>query len=425
MNLVKKILTILLLSQTTLVSAKTGYLFNVVSSGAALGQTVSFNLCLNVNAQYPLSCQRYSTSNATLTIKTTAPNHTYHDAGIIINTQGYAYVGGQGTSPSGYTYIGPVSHTQSAAGTVTLTTETTLTVTPSTLALSVTGLSNLASGGSSASGTPRVFTVQNTGMATATGVTCPTSTSPSITSITCVGCGTILSNGTCTVTIQPSAMPSAAVADASPTPITLTIQGNNTNMLNPTVNILTYGSFYEAGWLFSIIETTNTSQSIGGTVAAESDNVSQNTTEYSPSGDNTTFAMYSGTNGLSNTQAMVAQYGAGTYSATVCTGSSGGGYTDWYLPAICQMGFGGSDTNFNCGASPGSIPNIQYNLLETNTTQSFNFVNSGNYWSSTASENSAPVVAWFQRFAVGRGAGVQGGGFVNYPFGVRCVRAIT
>jgi hypothetical protein len=135
--------------------------------------------------------------------------------------------------------------------------------------------------------------------------------------------------------------------------------------------------------------------------------------------------MYSGTNGSANTGAMVTQYGAGAYSATVCTSYSGGGYTNWYLPAICQMGFGGSDFNFDCGASPGQIPNMQYNLLVANTTQNFNFVDNGIYWSSTASEVFAPSYAWYQQFAVGGVDGTQNFTGVSNTFGVRCVRDIT
>jgi hypothetical protein len=299
--------------------------------------------------------------------------------------------------------------------------QATLMVTPSTLALSVTGLTTTA--GVNTSGTPRVFTIANTGPDTATGIVCPTPGSASIASIVCNGCDNLANGDTCAVTITPTATASAAVGNATPTPITLTIEGGNTNTLNPTVNVLTYGSFYQAGWLFSITETVNTSLSIGGTVAAETDNAVQTTTQYSLNGADTTFAMYSGTNGLANTDAMVMAYGAGTYSATVCTSSRGGGYQNWYLPAICQMGFGGRGNNFDCGAPPVLIPNIQYNLLVTNPAQSFSFVDNGVYWSSTASQSIAPFSAWSQQFAVGGGYGTQiVFNHVNNRFGVRCVR---
>lgn len=311
--------------------------------------------------------------------------------------------------------------------TVTAATEATLTVTPSTLTLSVTGLTTTTG---EDSGRPRVFTIENQGPVTATGIACLTSDSASIASIVCNGCENIANGDTCTVTITPTGTPSAAVADnIMPMPVTLTIEGNNTNTLSPTVNVLTYGSFYQAGWLFSIIETENPSESIGGTVAAEEDSAAQKTTTYSPGDQNTTNAMYDGFNGLANTNAMVAHYGQDeTYSATVCTDYAGGGYNDWYLPAICQMGFGGSDEGFGCGDAPGSIPNIQFNLLIINDNQNFNFnTDEGSaYWSSTASEKPSPQNAWAQTFAI---AGEPGNQFnsigVGGVFGIRCVRAIT
>jgi hypothetical protein len=112
--------------------AGTGNLFNVTNSGTALGQTLSYTLCLTINGKNPLSCQNYSTSNATLSIKSTAPNHTYHYAGIKINTPGFRYTG-QGFRAStlkkivnevaaeGYTFIGTVSDTRAATGTVSST----------------------------------------------------------------------------------------------------------------------------------------------------------------------------------------------------------------------------------------------------------------------------------------------------------------
>jgi len=302
---------------------------------------------------------------------------------------------------------------------------TALSVSPSSLTLSVTGFTTTTGNNS---GRSRVFTIYNTGPETAMGVACPTSLSGSIASITCSGCGTILSGGMCSVTITPSAIPSAAVADTSATPITLTIQGTNTNTLSPTVNVLTYGSFYQAGWLFSIIETATVSLSIGGTVAAETDAAGQSPdgVQYSQSGVDTTSEMNSGTDGEANTAAMLRLYGdTGTYSARVCTTYSGGGYGDWYLPAICQMGFGGVDINFACGASPGAIQNMQYNLLVTNPAQNFNFINNGIYWSSTASELLAPSYASQQQFAFGVGVSNQLVDVVNASSGVRCVRAIT
>lgn len=192
---------------------------------------------------------------------------------------------GQGSALQCYIPTNPLNIT------LTATQEATITVTPSTLALSVTGLTTTTGNNS---GTPRVFTIHNSGPGTAFNVAGPTAVLPSISSISYTGCETIPLGGDCNVTITPSATPSAAVADTNPTSITLTIQGNNTNPLNPTVNVLTYGSFYQVGYLFSIIETVNTSASIGGTVAAENDNASQDSTQYSLNAATTTSEMYSG-----------------------------------------------------------------------------------------------------------------------------------
>lgn len=301
----------------------------------------------------------------------------------------------------------------------------TLSVTPSSLTLSVTGLTTTTGNNS---GTPRFFTIQNTGPFPASNVICPQSTSPSITSITCLGCNTILAGSSCTVTITPSATPSAEPGDTSPIPITLTVSGDNTNTLNPTVNVLTYGSFYQAGYLFSIIETVDTSASIGGTVAAETDAASQSSTEYSPGGQNTESTMYSGTNGMTNTQAMETAYGSSqNYSAGYCLAPNynAGGFTDWHLPSACQMGYGSSDASFDCStmSSPDYIPNMQVNLLEANPSQTFNFALPGDYWSSTASEYLSPAYALLQHFA--SGSSIQDTLPVNVALGARCVRDIT
>ncbi len=70
MNLIiKKTLGALFVTQTTNVLADSGNLFNVTTSGAGLGQTVSYTLCLTINGKKPLSCQNYSTSNASLNDK--------------------------------------------------------------------------------------------------------------------------------------------------------------------------------------------------------------------------------------------------------------------------------------------------------------------------------------------------------------------
>ena len=135
--MIKKTLATLLAIQATHALAGSGNLFNVTTGGAVLAQTVSYTLCLSINGKNPLSCQNYSTSQAGLLIKTTAPNHTYHYAGIKINTPGYAYTAAQGlrrsaasktnVAAAGYTAIGTVSDTQAATGMIISTSALTYT----------------------------------------------------------------------------------------------------------------------------------------------------------------------------------------------------------------------------------------------------------------------------------------------------------
>ncbi len=74
---------------TSIIDAKSGHLFNISATGAPT--SLNINLCLN--GKGPLSCQNYSISALTLSIKTTIPNHTYSFAGIKINTPGYTIQG--------------------------------------------------------------------------------------------------------------------------------------------------------------------------------------------------------------------------------------------------------------------------------------------------------------------------------------------
>ena len=139
-------------------------------------------------------------------------------------------------------------------------TEVTLTSSLSTLALSVncqpssscTGTQNAA-----LTGNPRQITITNTSTTSiAYNVTYTTSGLPAGTTITPASCGDIAANnGTCVLTITPGQTPSATPYLLNPTPITLTIAGDNTNQLSPTANVLTYGSVYESGYVYSIDDT--------------------------------------------------------------------------------------------------------------------------------------------------------------------------
>lgn len=85
MKCIRNFCFVLLLLVFQNVFAGNGLLFNVTDSGAA-GQ-VNINLCLN--GKGPISCQNFNVSALTLNI-CAVPTHTYSQAGIKVNTPGYA-----------------------------------------------------------------------------------------------------------------------------------------------------------------------------------------------------------------------------------------------------------------------------------------------------------------------------------------------
>jgi hypothetical protein len=405
-----------------------GSFFNITTTG----NTGLTDIILCLDGRGPTSCQNYTVGSLTLNITTAFPNHTYPNAGILVTTPGFflANPGIDCTMLSNGYCVFSVSDTSPA--TVTLgggitPTNAVLTATPG-LTLSVTGLTTTTGNNS---GTAREITITNTGPNQAINVSFTiTPALPSGTTILPTNCGTLDVGGVCILTIAPGSTPTNTIGNSAPTPSVISIAGSNTNTVTSNVNVLTYGSLYEAGWLYSIIETASTSASIGGTVAAQTDAVVPSTgTEYSPGGAATVGAT-SGTNGKTNTSTMSASYGiSANYSAGNCIppNYASGGFTDWYLPSICQLGFGAIDSNFNCSTSVSAnyIPNIQANLLTPNPSLGFNFVNGNFYWSSTASVTGAPTIAWIQQIALGRGGGAQTNLAVTTSAGVRCVRDVT
>ena len=301
------------------------------------------------------------------------------------------------------------------------------------------------------------------------------------------------------LTITPGSTASATAGNTSPTPITLSISGTNTNTLTPTVNILTYGSVYQGGYIYAVDDTTPNTGSIGGTVVTQTDQAPRypDGVVWSSNGANSTsvsndsipgiaetsttgssvptyasaqtsfnstysnestfpfpssgsFSSCNGrTNGACNStniltlyNTYITNYGIGSspyalsagpttasyYAAGRCTATISG-YSDWYLPAICEMGpdSGGS----GCSASTQDIVSQLPDLLgdpnagtpSTSCTYGANCL-AGLYWSSTEASGVPAVRAWYQDFASGGSSG-QIFGDKDSPLGVRCSRALT
>lgn len=102
-----------------------------------------------------------------------------------------------------------------------------------------------------------------------------------------------------------------------------------------------------------------------------------------------------------------------TYYATGLCKQTISSHSDWYLPAICEMGYGSTP----CGNS--STPTLQ-NMYSSLRVAS-GVILSGEYWSSTQWFNASfpQVAGWYQSFSVSS----QNNGSKAAMRGVRCARA--
>jgi hypothetical protein len=296
------------------------------------------------------------------------------------------------------------------------------TLTPLTQSLA---LSIISPGNPPLLGNPRTVRIQNTGSQPANNLQVtpfglPTGTS--ISSNTCTG--TLSAGAHCDITITPgntaspnsSNTPCTTAPGTEPVPATLTVSAINALPVSVDVLFLGYGCIYQGGFLFSVDDSTPATGSIGGKVAALSDQ------EESPSDFTFLWATLavntaadSITNGLANTNSLTSP--AGQYpAAQACLNKTDDGFSDWYMPAICELGrFVGSGGNPNC---PTANPNL-YTVLRTNNLGAFA---NGSYWSSTEFVGSPAGFAWGQDFQTG---GLGSFNKTVLSLRVRCVRAFT
>lgn len=368
---------------------------------------------------------------------------------------------------------------------------TTLSVSASELALSVTGLTEYGvSLVPPASGDARTITIANTGGNTATNlaVTAPTWPSGTSSSTTCGS--TLAATDTCTITVTPGSVASSNGTDpcslngTAPQPRSIQVSGDNTNTVTSNVVVLNYGCIYQGGYVYAFDDTTSTTGSVGGKVAATADQASVSSAiiwssngglgtspgdvsydlipgvaeTSTPSNglplylqfDSFFSSVYNNPNpftsssfsacagdrdGACNTNNIVTFYNQFVTTNTIGTGGSGpftasagptpltayaaglckqtiSSYSDWYLPAICELGYGSA-----CGTpSSPTLQNMQSNLVDSlNRLASI-------YWSSTASSAQPHSDAWIHWFD-NTGASMQLAGAKNGTASVRCSRA--
>lgn len=292
------------------------------------------------------------------------------------------------------------------------------------------------------SGKSRYFKLTNEGDTQIVGLNCPAVTSASIASIRCEGCQTLLPGESCEIWVSPTSIPTAEVGDTHPSPLRLAMSGLNISPFDLWVNVLTYGSFYQSGFLFSIVETVDVGVSIGGTVAAERDTVvylpglawdstplcndvlglCKITRAHSPT--NGTDETTSGVSGNTYLITHALTPDPLSYAAGRCSRLPSDERNHWYLPAICELGYGAHAGNVDCGTKDNPLlPNIQSNLIELGMN-AFNFSTPGNYWSSTEFLLQPRAYAWYAYLSDQNNAYQD----INAKFGqlgVRCVRSLN
>ncbi|MDI1351700.1 MAG: hypothetical protein PSV35_02865 [bacterium] len=340
-------------------------------------------------------------------------------------------------------------------------------------------------------GNARQITIQNTGVNDATGLNITYPTWPGGTPATTASsnCGTTLAAGTaCTITVTPGSTPTSSCdTRIAPTPGTITVSATNVaTAVSSNVVVLGYGCQYQGGFLYSVDDTTPNTGSIGGKVVSLVDQAeplidsgpqatsiiwSSNGSGAAPANvDYTTILGISETSTTSVPSPTSPAYPPGTTAYTPCNGSSDGtcdssnilsyynfnrasggsaptplnyyaaglctatinNYSDWYLPAICEM-----DNTFSsdltCPTGTQSIAGNLYYLLgdpgaTTPSTScsppSGSTCLAGYYWSSTESSANPQNDVWYERLATS-GTNVQIKTSKNNQLGVRCSRALT
>ncbi|HVY07959.1 MAG TPA: hypothetical protein VHB46_18430 [Burkholderiales bacterium] len=313
--------------------------------------------------------------------------------------------------------------------------QTTLSVSVPSLALAVSGQTVYTSSSIQPplpTGKPRTFTVTNTGSNTATGLgVMPSAVFPLGTSISSNTCGSALAAGaSCTVTVTPGSGTTHTAGVTSITPVTVSIAGSNTNTATVSVSVLTYGSVYQGGYVFALDDTTADTGSVGGAVAALTDQSAA--VAWGPNGSSiggiseTSTASSSSCDGKSdgacNTARIKSVSGSdySSYAASQCDGTISG-YADWYLPAICELGYTAVNASQDClsQVSP-LVQNMRSSLIDT-TGSGVAF--SEYSWSSTELAVGPSFAAWIESFGGSYNGNIDIGKAITSS--VRCARKLT
>jgi hypothetical protein len=208
------------------------------------------------------------------------------------------------------------------------------------------------------------------------------------------------------------------------------------------VTVLGYGCIYQGGYVFAIDDTTPNTGSISGKVAAVRDQAQPwpNGLVWASNGtpgqsdyfnvpgiyETSTTPCMGATDGSCDTAMIAAHYSPASsfppslYAAGLCLQTISG-YSDWYLPAICEMGFVVGNYPAGCGSSSSPLAqNIESNLVSTGVMPL-----SGYYWSSTEGSDNPAAHAWVQGFSTSGESSIQAEAAKFFAGGAHCARALT
>ena len=125
---------------------------------------------------------------------------------------------------------------------------------------------------------------------------------------------------------------------------------------------------------------------------------------------------------LSSGPTSSSYYAAGLCSQTI------NGFSDWYLPAVCEMG--PASNGSGCSNSQNVVDNLPMLLGDPNAGTPGSSCSAGAnclagfYWSSTEFASNPQSLVWYQYFDSGGGP-IQSSALKNSAMGVRCSRTIS
>jgi hypothetical protein len=429
------IAVIFLLLIHPLVFAAGGQFFSITNN-EPLVQPYKIELCLNAVAH--MTCQEYTVRSRTLSIRTVIPNKLYPSAGIKIKSGSFVPNGNCTAIGNGYCnlQINNLADQIFTAGSPGDKAD--LHQDATELAHAV----NDNATNAALTGNSRTVTIRNTGRVNATGLTLvlPTFRQGFLPPTFEGTCEEFVNNKdplppgeSCTIIVKPdvNGTSSFGVNDqpcslGEPAiPWVVGLNSDNSGAATFHFSVLTYGCVYQGGYIFAIDDTAPGDAKIGGTVAAFSDQAQgrrlgpgiiwssngkgkqkKNTAFNAIPGineDDTTGAgdaCDGATDGLCNSTQIWDFYPAvdlNFYAAGLCHQTIEG-LTDWYLPAICQLGYDAGQNGAGCGAPtiPPSLQTMQTNLYN----RGVGGLDRGalEFTSSTQASNNPARQVWQQTF---------------------------